>query len=50
LYTLGEQCGGNYKHSGKKKTKACLDCHLPHMPDYYDTIVEKIKNTGRNAK
>ena len=43
LYLLGDGCGGAYLRSGAKNTKDCSDCHLPHMPDYYDTIVSKLK-------
>jgi Zn-finger protein len=43
LYFLGDKCGGNFKYSGSKRVKSCVDCHLPHMPEYYDTVVEKLK-------
>ena len=43
LHFLGDKCGGNFKYSGNKKVKNCADCHLPHMPEYYDTIVSKLR-------
>ena len=42
LYSLGDKCGGNFKHTAKG-VKNCTDCHLPHMPEYYDTIISKLK-------
>ena len=42
LYALGDKCGGNYVLTAKGK-KNCKDCHLPHTPDYYDTIIEKLR-------
>ena len=39
LYFLGNKCGGNFKYSGDKGVKNCMECHLPHTPDYYDIIV-----------
>jgi len=39
LYALGELCGGKFKYAGKKNIKSCIDCHLPHMPEYYDHII-----------
>jgi len=42
LYTLGENCGGNFKFSGEKKIKDCADCRLPHIPEYYDVVMDKL--------
>jgi len=42
LYFLGEGCGGDFKYSSSG-TKTCIDCDLPHLPDYYDVIVTKLK-------
>jgi len=42
LYFWGDKCGGNFKYSDKG-VKNCMDCHLPHLPEYYDTIVSKLK-------
>ena len=44
LYLLGDKCGGNYIFGGEKRVKDCIDCHLPHMPEFYDSIVERILN------
>ena len=43
LYLLNERCGGYFKFSGEKRVKNCTDCHLPHLPEYYDTIMSKLK-------
>ena len=43
LYFRGDKCGGNFKYSKDKGVKNCTDCHLPHLPEYYDTIVLKLK-------
>ena len=43
LYALGDACGGNFRYSGEQRVKNCVDCHLPHMPDYYDAIVTRLK-------
>lgn len=42
LYASGENCGGGFKYSGAG-VKLCIDCHLPHTPEYYDTIISKLK-------
>jgi len=42
LYYLGGKCGGQFKY-GKTGVKNCADCCLPHMPEYYDVIITKIK-------
>jgi Zn-finger protein len=49
LYFLGEECGGNFKYSGEKKVKDCSDCHLPHIPEYYDTVLSRLKE-ARNKE
>jgi len=49
LYSLGEKCGGNFKYSGTRNVKDCIDCHLPHLPEYYDAIVSRLKEAGKNA-
>ena len=43
LYLLRD-CGGNFKYTGAKRVKTCADCHLPHLPEYYDTVVSKLKD------
>ena len=50
LYFLGDTCGGNFKYSGEKQIKNCTDCNLPHLPEYYDTILAKLKSSGGKGK
>jgi len=47
LYFLGDKCGGNFKY--KSVIKNCADCHLPHMPEYYDDIISKLKEARKNG-
>ena len=42
LYHLGVRCGGHFKYSGIKKIKDCMGCSLPHEPDFYDAVMEKL--------
>lgn len=42
LYGINE-CGGKFGYT-KDGVKICTDCHLPHLPSYYDVVVEKIKS------
>ena len=30
-----------------KSVKNCVECHLPHIPEYYDTIISKLKEPKR---
>ena len=48
LYALDAICGGDFKYNDKG-VKLCMDCHLPHIPEYYDLIISKLKqlNNGR---
>lgn len=40
LYFLGDKCGGVFEyHSG---IKDCTNCHLPHVPEYYDNVVLRL--------
>jgi Zn-finger protein len=48
LYFLGEGCGGKFKYSGAKSIKDCSDCYLPHIPEYYDTILSRLKEAKNN--
>ena len=41
LYAHGAQCGGFFSYT-KKGVKNCMGCRLPHMPEYYDTIIDKL--------
>jgi len=43
LYVLGEDCGGKFEYSGKKPIKNCMSCHLSHMPEFYDIVIERLK-------
>jgi len=47
LYSLEDKCGGNFKYKDSKSGKTCIDCHLPHMPEYYDTIVSKLREVKK---
>ena len=52
LYVLGKDCGGNFEYS-KNDVKICMDCHLPHTPEYYGVVVETLmlqshKNAAKN--
>ena len=49
LYFLGDKCGGNFKY-GSNGVKNCLDCKLPHNPEYYDTIISKLKEAIKANK
>jgi len=42
LYSFGDDCGGVFSYT-EKGVKICMDCTLPHIPEYYDTIIEKLK-------
>ena len=47
LYHLGDQCGGIFEYY--KGTKSCISCHLPHLPEYYDTVTTKLKNAPKHT-
>ena len=47
LYHLGDKCGGSFKYY--KEIKSCVNCHLPHLPEYYDTITAKLKNAPKHT-
>ena len=49
LYFLHDKCEGHYKYSGKECVKNCEGCYLPHIPEYYYTIVSKLRE-GINDK
>ena len=45
LYALGKDCGGNYKIIKSKEGKLikdCSDCVLPHRPEMYEYINQKL--------
>ena len=49
LYALGENCGGLFAHTAEG-VKCCAGCHLPHLPQYYDTIVRKLGEMAHSGK
>jgi len=42
LYSLGEQCGGDFEIT-KKGVKSCIACSIPHRPEQYDAIMARLK-------
>lgn len=42
LYTLGDQCGGNFKYTDTG-IKDCSDCMIPHSKGAYDYVINKSK-------
>lgn len=49
LYLLRDQCGGNFKYL-ENGIKNCSDCTVPHGPDSYDRIMEKMGLVMKGAK
>lgn len=41
LYALGENCGGSFTYTGNG-VKDCTDCLLPHYPENYDRVCERL--------
>ena len=51
LYNLDGDCGGKFKYSGGERIKNCTDCELPHLPEYFDIIMVKLKEArGKGGK
>ena len=48
LYSLGENCGGIFTMTDNGK--CCMDCYLPHTPQHYDIIIEKLGEMARAPK
>ncbi|WP_425447969.1 cysteine-rich small domain-containing protein [Dethiothermospora halolimnae] len=48
LYTLKEDCGGNFKY--KNGIKDCSDCLIPHSKGGYDHIMSKMEKVMELAK
>lgn len=42
LYSLGEDCGGNFTYS-EKGVKVCTNCTIPHEKGGYEHVMSKIK-------
>lgn len=42
LYTLGDQCGGNFTYT-EKGTKDCKNCLVPHSRNAFDHIMSRWK-------
>ena len=49
LYSLGEDCGGNYKWS-EKGVKNCSNCNIPHTEHGYEHIRNKICEVIKRTK
>ena len=53
LYALGEDCGGNFKiikSKDGKLIKDCSDCVLPHRPEMYEYITQKLGELKLNLE
>lgn len=48
LYTLGNNCGGNFKYNDKG-FKDCSNCLLPHNPKNYEYIMSRYKDIMKIA-
>ena len=49
LYTLGKNCGGNFKYTDKG-IKNCSDCLLPHNKNNYNYIMSKFQDIIKITK
>ena len=45
LYAMGDKCPGQFEYF--KGIKMCTDCHLPHEPDFYDVVIEQLKEANK---
>lgn len=53
LYALGKDCGGNFKinkSNDEKLIKDCSDCVLPHRPEMYEYINQKLGELKLNLE
>ena len=53
LYALGKDCGGNFKiikSEDGKLIKDCSDCVLPHRPEMYEYISQKLGELKLNLE
>ena len=44
LYSHGRDCGGIFSYSKDGLVKLCMDCHLPHEPEFYDEVMRILTN------
>ena len=49
LYFLSDKCGGAFMYN-KKGVKSCENCRLPHLPDYYDVIIETLEDYSSKGR
>ena len=49
LYTLGDQCGGNFKYL-ENGVKDCSECLCAHSRDAYDRVMNKWAAVSELAK
>ena len=49
LSALGENCGGNFKYTGKG-IKDCSNCMLPHNKKNFDYIMKKFSEISELAR
>ena len=49
-YALGKDCGGNYRYDNDEGIKDCRDCMIPHGPNSYEHMTEKVKIIIENMK
>ena len=48
LYTLGDQCGGNFRYN-EKGVKVCTNCVFPHIRSNYGKVIERYPEIRRLA-
>ena len=41
LYALGDRCGGNFCYTASG-IKDCSECRIPHEPENYDRILDRM--------
>ena len=49
LYLLKDQCGGNFKYRDNG-VKDCTNCTVPHGPDSYERVMDKMSLVIEGAK
>jgi len=50
LYSLGDECGGNFNYENDEGVKDCSNCVLPHRRNAYDYVIEKCKKICKLTK